>query len=53
MNRQTKLGGTFALPGTSLNLYRMGYRAMQLAGPGVWGLPANIDEAVAVLRSKS
>jgi len=28
----------------------MGYGAMQLAGPGVWGLPANIDEAVAVLR---
>ena len=23
---------------------------MQLAGPGVWGLPPNIDEAVAVLR---
>jgi aryl-alcohol dehydrogenase-like predicted oxidoreductase len=29
----------------------MGYGAMQLAGPGVWGLPANIDEAVAVLRN--
>ncbi len=42
MNRQTKLGGTFTLPGASLNLYRMGYGAMQLAGPGVWGLPANI-----------
>ena len=53
MNRQTKLGGTFTLPGTSLNLYRMGYGAMQLAGPDVWGLPANIEEAVAVLRSKS
>jgi pyridoxine 4-dehydrogenase len=50
MNRQTKLGGTFTLPGASLNLYRMGYGAMQLAGPGVWGLPRNIDEAVAVLR---
>ena len=50
MNRQTKLGGTFTLPGTSLNVRRMGYGAMQLAGPGVWGLPANIDEAVLVLR---
>jgi pyridoxine 4-dehydrogenase len=50
MNRQSKLGGTFTLPGTSFNLYRMGYGAMQLAGPGVWGLPPNIDEAVAVLR---
>jgi len=28
----------------------MGYGAMQLADPGVWGLPANIDDAVAVLR---
>ena len=28
----------------------MGYGAMQLAGSGVWGLPRNIDEAVAVLR---
>ena len=50
MNRQTKLGGTFTLPGSSLNLYRMGYGAMQLAGPGVWGLPRDIDAAVAVLR---
>src|SRR5882672_8157711 len=50
MNRQMKLGGTLTLPGTSLNLYRMGYGAMQLAGPGVWGLPPNIDEAVGVLR---
>jgi len=50
MNRQLKLGGAFSLPGTSLNIYRMGYGAMQLAGPGVWGLPPNIDEAVAVLR---
>ena len=50
MNRESKLGGTFSLPGTPINLYRMGYGAMQLAGPGVWGLPPNIDEAVAVLR---
>jgi pyridoxine 4-dehydrogenase len=49
MNRESKLGGTFSLPGTPLNLYRMGYGAMQLAGPG-GGLPPNIDEAVAVLR---
>jgi len=31
-------------------LYRMGYGAMQLAGPGVWGPPRNVDAAVAVLR---
>jgi aryl-alcohol dehydrogenase-like predicted oxidoreductase len=28
----------------------MGYGAMQLAGPQVWGPPRNVDEAVAVLR---
>jgi aryl-alcohol dehydrogenase-like predicted oxidoreductase len=28
----------------------MGYGAMQLAGPGVWGPPRNVDAAVAVLR---
>jgi aryl-alcohol dehydrogenase-like predicted oxidoreductase len=50
MSRQTKLGGKFTLAGTLLSLHRMGYGAMQLAGPGVWGLPPNIDEAVAVLR---
>jgi hypothetical protein len=33
MAKQTKLGGTFTLPGTSISLYRMGYGAMQLAGP--------------------
>jgi aryl-alcohol dehydrogenase-like predicted oxidoreductase len=33
-----------------MNLHRMGYGAMQLAGPGVWGPPRDIDEAIAVLR---
>jgi aryl-alcohol dehydrogenase-like predicted oxidoreductase len=33
-----------------MNLYRMGYGAMQLAGPGVWGPPRDVDAAVAVLR---
>ena len=50
MTKQTKLGGTFALPNTSLSLYRMGYGAMQLAGPGVWGLPRDVDGAITVLR---
>ena len=35
MTEQTKLGGAFTLPGTSSGLYRMGYGAMQLAGPEV------------------
>jgi len=50
MTKQTKLGGTFTLPGTSTSLNRMGYGAMQLAGPGVFGPPRDPDAAVAVLR---
>jgi pyridoxine 4-dehydrogenase len=50
MTKQTKLGGTFTLPGTSTSLYRMGYGAMQLAGPEVWGPPRDVDAAIAVLR---
>lgn len=45
-----KLGGTFTLPGTSLTVNRMGYGAMQLAGPQVWGPPRDVDGAIAVLR---
>src|ERR1700687_862947 len=44
------LGGSFTLPGTSMILNRMGYGAMQLAGPEVWGPPRDIDVAIAVLR---
>ncbi len=46
----SKLGGTFTFPGTSLTVNRIGYGAMQLAGPGVWGPPKDPDAAVAVLR---
>jgi len=41
---------SFTLPGTSLSVNRMGYGAMQLAGPGVFGPPRDIDEAIAVLH---
>jgi aryl-alcohol dehydrogenase-like predicted oxidoreductase len=44
------LGGTFRLPGTSITLHRIGYGAMQLAGPHVFGPPADRDGAIAVLR---
>jgi len=47
---ETKLGGRFTFPGASLTVHRMGYGAMQLSGPGVWGPPKDPDEAVAVLR---
>ncbi len=50
MDTQTNLGGTFTLPGTSMTVNRMGYGAMQLAGPQVWGPPRDVDMAVAVLR---
>src|SRR5438034_4503372 len=46
----TKLGGKFTFPGTSMTVHRMGYGAMQLAGPGVFGPPRDPDAARAVLR---
>src|SRR5215469_595120 len=49
-NDQNNLGGTFTFPGTSMTVHRMGYGAMQLAGPGVWGPPRDPDAAVAVVR---
>jgi pyridoxine 4-dehydrogenase len=42
-------GGTYTLAG-DLTVTRMGYGAMQLAGPRVFGPPADRDGAVAVLR---
>jgi pyridoxine 4-dehydrogenase len=50
MIEQADLAGNFSLPGTLLTLNRIGYGAMQLAGPGVWGPPRDINAAVDVLR---
>jgi pyridoxine 4-dehydrogenase len=47
---ESTLVGRFTFPGTSLTVKRMGYGAMQLAGPGVWGPPKDPEGAVAVLR---
>ncbi|HYY26387.1 MAG TPA: aldo/keto reductase, partial [Chthoniobacterales bacterium] len=47
---EDRLGGQFTFPGTSLTVQRVGYGAMQLAGPGVWGPPKDPDGAMAVLR---
>jgi pyridoxine 4-dehydrogenase len=44
------LGGTFTFPGTDTTVNRMGYGAMQLAGPHVFGPPKDREAAVAVLR---
>ena len=41
--------GTFAIGG-DLPIHRLGYGAMQITGPGVWGWPADRDEAIRVLR---
>jgi hypothetical protein len=41
--------GTFAIGG-DLPVRRLGFGAMRLTGPGVWGEPADRTEAIAVLR---
>jgi pyridoxine 4-dehydrogenase len=50
MIQQTDLAVSFSLPGTAMTVNRIGYGAMQLAGPEVWGPPRDIDAAIAVLR---
>ena len=50
MIKERDLAGSFILPGNSMTLNRMGYGAMQLAGPGVWGPPRDVNTAIAVLR---
>jgi pyridoxine 4-dehydrogenase len=51
MTKQSNLGGSFTLPNTSITVNRMGYGAMQLAGPGVFGPPKDKAAAIAVLRA--
>ena len=50
MTRQTNLGGSFTFANTTMTVNRMGYGAMQLAGPQVWGPPRDPEEALRVLR---
>ncbi len=42
--------GRFTFPGSQISVHRMGYGAMQLAGPHVFGPARDPDEARAVLR---
>jgi pyridoxine 4-dehydrogenase len=49
MTGQELPGATFQMGG-DLTVTRMGYGAMQLAGPGVFGPPRDRTEAIAVLR---
>jgi aryl-alcohol dehydrogenase-like predicted oxidoreductase len=43
-------GNTFRIGG-DLPVHRLGYGAMQITGPGVWGEPADRDGAVRVVRA--
>ncbi|GLQ11749.1 oxidoreductase [Devosia yakushimensis] len=43
------LSGSFAIGG-DLKVNRLGFGAMRITGPGIWGPPADIEEAKAVLR---
>ena len=44
-----KASGTFALGG-DLTVNRLGFGAMRITGPGIWGEPKNPEEARNVLR---
>ncbi|TCB97998.1 oxidoreductase [Micromonospora zingiberis] len=48
-NRPAKASGTYRIGG-DLTVDRLGYGAMQITGPGVWGDPKDPAEAVRVLR---
>jgi len=49
VTQPAKASGEFSIGG-KLPVTRLGYGAMQLTGPGVWGDPKDPDEAVRVLR---
>src|ERR1700761_5183647 len=49
VSKPAKQSGEFSIGG-KLPVTRLGYGAMQLTGPGVWGDPRDPDEAVRVLR---
>src|SRR6266480_2281812 len=46
--RPATASGTFTIGG-DLTMYRLGFGAMRLTGPGIWGPPADKQEAIAVL----
>src|SRR5207244_13186503 len=47
--RPAEASGTFLIGG-DIPVRRLGFRAMQLTGDGVWGEPPDHSEAIAVLR---
>ncbi|MGB8908623.1 MAG: aldo/keto reductase [Candidatus Cybelea sp.] len=48
--RPAAASGTFAIGG-NLPVHRLGFGAMRITGAGIWGEPADHDEAIAVLRT--
>jgi pyridoxine 4-dehydrogenase len=42
-------GMTFTI-GDDLRVYRMGFGAMRITGPGIWGYPPDTKAAIALLR---
>ncbi len=51
MTATKNLGGTFTFSGTSTTVHRLGYGAMQLSGPNVFGPPKDMEAALGVLRA--
>jgi pyridoxine 4-dehydrogenase len=47
--RPVEASGTFSI-GKDLEVHRLGYGAMRITGPGIWGEPADRETAKAVLR---
>ena len=47
-SESVEASGTFKIG--DLTVHRLGYGAMQITGPGVWGPPKDHDEAIRVLR---
>ncbi len=47
--RPATAAGTFSIGG-DLPVHRLGFGAMRITGPGIWGWPADRDEARRVLR---
>jgi pyridoxine 4-dehydrogenase len=49
IDRPATASGTFAIAG-ELTVHRLGFGAMRITGPGIWGAPVDRDEAIRVLR---
>lgn len=48
--RPAAASGTFTIGG-DLPVHRLGFGAMRITGPGIWGEPEDYDEAIAVLKA--